>query len=53
MLICWRDMDILQGNFFENKDLGIVKEVIPYQMPYLKKEVIAMFKHFKNKKNGK
>ena len=38
---------------FENKDLGIVKEVIPYQMPYLKKEVIAMFKHFKNKKNGK
>lgn len=36
---------------FENKDLGIVKEVIPYQLPYLKKEVIAMFKHFKNLKN--
>jgi hypothetical protein len=36
---------------FESKDLGIVKEVVPYQIPYLKKEVIAMFKHFKNKLN--
>lgn len=34
-----------QGNY-------VVKEVIPYELPYLKDEVISVLEHYKSKKNG-